>query len=128
MFSLTISAEVHPTEDEKKVREALENIFPVELEKKGKYLSGSSTEIQSLDILKERLENQKIRDTARSVLFHHISHGTLNFGLNKQTASAGVVNFLESDSLGVIEVEIKADNLRRVIDFIAPSTVENEDF
>ncbi|MEA1993285.1 MAG: RNA-binding domain-containing protein [Euryarchaeota archaeon] len=128
MFTLKIRVEVHPTEDEEKVREAVGNIFPIELEREETYLIGNSTEIASLDILKERLENQNIRDTARSILFHRIHDNKLTFMLNKQTASVGVVNFLESASLGVIEVEIKTDNLGRIIDFIAPSTVENEDF
>lgn len=123
MFSLTVRAKVYPTEDEEKVRHAVRNIFPIELEREGSYLVGKATRIESLDTLKEKLQNRSIRDTARGLFLHNISGETLRFGLNKQTAFVGVVNLQDSARLGVVEVEVNSDNLQKVIDYIAPGTV-----
>jgi predicted RNA binding protein with dsRBD fold (UPF0201 family) len=123
MFSLNVRTKVYLTEDEEKVRQAVTTIFPLELKREGSYLVGDSATIKSLTILKEKLENRSIRDTARGLFLHNIAEETLRFGLNKQTAFVGVVNFLESAKLGVIEVKISSDDLQEVIDYIAPSTV-----
>jgi len=128
MFSMRVKTRVYPTESEEKVKRALKNIFDIELKMENDYIIGESGKIESLDILKEKLKNQAIRDSARSIFLKNMDEKRLKFNLNKQAAFVGVVNFLEESKLGVIEVEIESDDITKIIDLIAPSTLQNEHF
>ncbi|MCK4636842.1 MAG: hypothetical protein KAT49_03070 [Methanomicrobia archaeon] len=128
MFSLKVKTRVYPTENEEKVKQAVKNIFDIELKREDDYLIGKSRKIESLDILKEKLKNQTIRDSARSIFLKNLTEKKLKFRLNKQAAFVGLVNFLESSKLGEIEVEIESDDITKIIDHIAPSTLQNERF
>ena len=123
MFHMKIKAVICPTEDEDKIKKAVKNIFDINLKKEGNYIMGESTRISSLNILKEKLKDQAIRDTARSILLNNLTDKKLSFSLNKQAAFVGVVNFQEESKLGVMEVEIESDDIMRIIDLIAPSTI-----
>lgn len=128
MFSLKVKTKIYPIENEEKVKKAVKNIFDTELKKEDEYLIGESRKIGSLDILKEKLKNQAIRDSTRSIFLKNVAGKKLRFRLNKQAAFVGVVNFLESSKLGEIEVEIESDDITKIIDLIAPSTLQNERF
>ena len=123
MFHMRIKAVIYPTEDEEKIKKAVKNIFDINLKKEGNYIMGESTKISSLNILKEKLKDQAIRDTARSILLNSLTDKKLSFSLNKQAAFVGVVNFQEKSKLGVMEVEIESDDIMKIIDLIAPSTL-----
>ncbi|HEC95774.1 MAG TPA: hypothetical protein ENI50_01985 [Euryarchaeota archaeon] len=128
MFSMRVKTRVYPTESEEKVKRALKNIFDIEFKMENDYIIGESEKIENLDILKEKLKNQAIRDSARSIFLKNLVEKKLKFNLNKQAAFVGVVNFLEESKLGVIEVEIESDNVMKIVDLIAPSTLQNEHF
>lgn len=128
MFSLKAKTRVYPTENEEKLKKAVKNIFDIELKREDDYLIGKSRKIESLDILKEKLKSQAIRNSARSIFLKNVTGKKLKFRLNKQAAFVGVVNFLESSKLGEIEVEIESDDITEIIDHIAPSTLQNERF
>ena len=128
MFSLKVKTRVHPTENEEKVKQAVKNILDIELKRENDYLIGKSTKIRSLDILKEKLKSQAIRDSTRGIFLKNVTGKKLKFRLNKQAAFVGVVNFLESSKRGEIEVEIESDDITKIIDLIAPSTLQNERF
>ncbi len=125
---MRVKTRVYPTESEEKVKRALKNIFDIELKMENDYIIGESEKIENLDILKEKLKNQAIRDSARSIFLKNLVEKKLKFNLNKQAAFVGVVNFLEESKLGVIEVEIESDDITKIIDLIAPSTLQNEHF
>lgn len=125
---MRVKTRVYPTESEEKVKRALKNIFDIELKMENDYIIGESEKIENLDILKEKLKNQAIRDSARSIFLKNMDEKRLKFNLNKQAAFVGVVNFLEESKLGVIEVEIESDDITKIIDLIAPSTLQNEHF
>ncbi len=125
---MRVKTRVYPTESEEKVKRALKNIFDIELKMENDYIIGESGKIESLDILKEKFKNQAIRDSARSIFLKNMDEKRLKFNLNKQAAFVGVVNFLEESKLGVIEVEIESDDITKIIDLIAPSTLQNEHF
>jgi len=123
MFSLKVKTRVYPTENGEKVKRAVKNIFDIELKKKDDYITGESGKIESLDILREKLKNQAIRDSARSIFLKNMDEKKLKFSLNKETAFVGLVNFLEESKLGVIEVEIESEDILEIIDHVTPSTV-----
>jgi len=128
MFSLKVKTKIYPTENEEKVKRAVKNIFDIEFKMENDYIIGESGKIESLDILKEKLKNQAIRDSARSIFLKNMDEKKLKFSLNKETAFVGLVNFLEESKLGVIEVEIENEDILKIIDLMAPSTLQNEHF
>lgn len=117
--------EVTPTEELNKVIRALSNIFnydEIEVEDGYVYVTGSK---ESLIKIRESLIKRKIRSTARSIMIKSITNNTNNeikFNLSKQAAFVGVPNFVEGElsPLGEIQVIVKADNIEKFIDWIAP--------
>ncbi len=127
-----VSGLVHPTEIEEKVRKAITNLFPVELQLRDfgtPQLIGEG-DLESLRLLHRRLREERILDTARHILLTGISGNTTQFQLNKQVAFAGKLNFpADEESLGSIYVEISAENndeLLKIIDWLAPQTIEGK--
>lgn len=121
MPSITLRVRCYPTEDPFKVKEALLRVFPdssIE-ECEGGYIARSS----SAERFREIVWNLHIRDTARSVLLRKAEGDRTSFTLNKQVAYVGKVSFVEEPPpLGGIEVVIEDENLRGLIDEIAPHT------
>jgi hypothetical protein len=118
-MELRISTEVHPTEDPKKVRDAVLNIFPsAKLEMIEDRFEGRSGEaIEFLTLLRD----QYIRDTAVSVMNNGLSGDETRFHLNKQVAAVGKVNFTDgSSSLGDIEVVVLSGALELIAEATPP--------
>jgi hypothetical protein len=121
-----IETEINPTEDAKKVRLAIENIFgTVEFEvRTGKYgdtLVAKTKGTQGLTKFYNLLRRERIRDAARSVLFRGIDGKSITFYLNKQVAYAGHVSFSEptgESPLGPIKVKITCDNPKELVDWL----------
>jgi predicted RNA binding protein with dsRBD fold (UPF0201 family) len=123
--TIEVSAPVHHTESESKVVKALQNMFPfMEFALFNGYLTGKSTDMKSLDHLKELLEVQRIRDTANIILKRSLSGDSLIFYLNKQAAFMGKVNFSEDCPQGPITVSIAGKNLSILIDYLSPRAAE----
>jgi hypothetical protein len=119
---IRVSVPVHPTEDPAKVRRALLNLFPdLRIEATSEGLRGDAA---GLDVLREIIRTQRIRDTARGVLRRGRDGSRTAFALSKQAAAVGRVNFASGSPLGDISVEIEADDLDAVIDFVAESTLD----
>lgn len=119
---VNISSKINATEEEHKVIKAVQNIF------KGGSLKVDETRVSLqgdcslLKNLKEILEKNKIRATARSVMESNIKNDKIEFILNKQTAYVGVVNFVSSTEspLGDINVQIISNNVHELLDWLAP--------
>ncbi|MCD6324451.1 MAG: hypothetical protein J7L55_05025 [Desulfurococcales archaeon] len=131
MFSLRVEAEVRPTEDAGKVLKAITNLFHVdkhELIKEGRaypLLVAESNRIKSLSKLHEVLRQDRILDTARKMFESGVRGDTLRFKLHKQSAYAGHVSFIHTDSespLGPIIVNVRCDRIPELIDWLAPKT------
>ncbi len=131
-MKVRVSALVHPTEVEDKVRKAITNLFPVELQIRdfGIPMLIGEGDLESLRNLHRRLREERILDTARHILLTGMEGNTIQFLLNKQVAFAGKLNFpAGEESLGSIHVEISAENddeLLRIIDWLAPQTMEGK--
>lgn len=125
MPSITLRVKCYPTEDPKKVQEALFKVFPeCSLDE---YEGGYIGRCSSPDRFKEIIRNLRIRDTARGVMLRGKRGNRTSFTINKQVAFVGKISFVEdAPPLGGIDVVIEDENLERLIDSIAPSTVGGE--
>jgi predicted RNA binding protein with dsRBD fold (UPF0201 family) len=127
---IQIDTEVNPTEDEAKVKRAIENIFSslqFELKplKREGLLTARGRGTDGLTKLYNLLRRDRIRDATRSVLYKGISGRSIIFYLNKQVAYAGRVSFSQPSGespLGPIRVEIRCEDPRKIIDWLAPRT------
>jgi len=129
-ITVQVEAEVNPTEDEAKVKSAMENIFgslqfEVKPLKRGSLLTAKTRGTGGLTKLYNLLRRDRIRDATRSVLYKGISGHSIVFYMNKQVAYAGHVSFSQPSGespLGPIRVEIRCQDPRKIIDWLAPRT------
>jgi len=132
MLKVTVSADVNPTENEDKVRDAVSNIFPninLEIEKFGKVqrLTGEGN-ISSLETLHYLIREEEIIDTSRTRLNVGMDEeGKFTyFIISKQVATVGRLNYPAQDEpLGSIKVFIDADSadeMERLLDWLTPPT------
>jgi predicted RNA binding protein with dsRBD fold (UPF0201 family) len=128
--TVTVEVEVNPTEDEEKVRVAVNNVLggaeiKVKPLQKGNLIVATATGQASLVKLRNMMCNDCVRDASRRIL-HKSTHGnTINFYLNKQVAYAGHVSFSEETAespLGPIHFTIEADDARQLIEWLAEKT------
>ena len=127
-ISVHIEVEINPTEDPKKVERAVENIFgqvdfEVKPQPRGSLLTAEAKGLDGLTKLQNLLRRERIRAAARGVLFDGLHERSITFYLNKQVAFVGHVSFSEpigESPLGPIKIEIRCDNPRELIDWLAP--------
>ncbi len=121
MLRVRVETVCRPTEDPAKVKRALLRLFPdLTFEREDDRFVGTTG---SLETLRERIRNQRIRDAARGQFLAGRSRDRTRVALSKQAAYMGFVNFSAGSGLGDIEVEIESDELTAVIDEVAESTV-----
>jgi len=122
-MNIEIKAKVNPTEDDYKVYKALKNIFPkIEFSMVEGSLVGGSMDIDDLALLKDLIDSQLIRDSARKAIKKGSRGSIIRFDLNKQAATVGKINFSSESPLGPINVRIRGD-LNEICDYLAPSTL-----
>lgn len=130
MIKIKVETQIYPTEDVNKVKKAIENVIPnidCKIERIGRkmYLIGEIEGTKGLRSLHRLLREQKILDTARSVLKRSVSGNTIIFYLRKQAAFMGKIHFCDAYTetpLGPIVIQITADDPHKVIDWLAPPT------
>ena len=121
MTRVRVETPCHPTESLEKVLAAVRNLFPdIAFERSDDIVRGTT---ENVDRLREFIRNQKIRDTARRQFLAGRRGDCTLVSLSKQAAFVGVVNFAAMSALGDILVEIEAEDLASVIDYVAESTV-----
>jgi predicted RNA binding protein with dsRBD fold (UPF0201 family) len=123
MIELSLSAAVRPTESPEKVASALNNLFPkIELVGSKTRIEGSGG-AEGLSTFRRLLREQRILDTARSVMLQGAVGDAVQFRLNKQAATVSGINFPpEEEPLGSIHVQIKGPPA--LIDWLAPRTLD----
>ena len=125
---LHVEVDVNPTEDLEKVKQAVENIFgavtfKVKSRKWGQLLIAKNRGPESLTKLSNLLNRERILAAARKVFRNGMNEKSLVFYLNKQVAYAGHISFSQQTAespLGPIKVQIRCDNPRKLIGWIAP--------
>ena len=121
MLRVRVEAALRPTEDPEKVVTAIRKLFPDATIDIGTDRIIGTTE--TLERLRQRIRDQRIRDTARRQLSAGRTGERTTVGLSKQAAFMGIVNFAASSPLGDLRVEIESDDLASVIDYVAESTL-----
>ncbi len=132
MAEVTVQAEaeIYPTEDEDKVKAAVNNILgnasiTVKPAHVGSTLTASAEGQDALVKFRNLLRQDRIRDAARKLLLRKIRQNTLSFFLNKQVAFAGHVSFSEETAespLGPIKVTINADKPQQLVEWLTEKT------
>ena len=125
---LHIEAEVNPTEDLEKVKQAVVNIFgavkfKVKSRTWGHMLIAETTGTEGLTKLYNMLSRERIRSAARKVFRRGMDEKSVVFYLNKQVAYAGHISFSQKTAespLGPINVQIRCDNPRKLIEWLTP--------
>ncbi len=120
-LEIIIEAEVNPTEDVEKIKNAILSIFP---DAKFELLAGEIiARSKSLENFGKILKEERIRDAARSVLLGNLYDDEVVFSINKQVATMGKISFSVGNvPLGDIKITVRGENLRELIDIIAPDT------
>ncbi|KYH39876.1 MAG: hypothetical protein AYL32_014590 [Candidatus Bathyarchaeota archaeon B26-2] len=129
-IELIVETEVNPTEDPEKVLTALNRLFgdlQYKIEERGdrRFLTGREKSTSGLSTFRNLLQRELICDAARKVLFRGTIGNTITFYLNKQVAYMGHISFSKpvgESPLGPIRVEIRCEDPRRLIDWLAPKT------
>lgn len=132
-INVQVEADVNPTENEDKVKGAVENMFnnlnwEVKPLKQRNLLIGIGKGMNSLTMLRNLLRRENIRDAARGVFYEGLKGKDIVFHLNKQVACVGHISFsnpVGESPLGPIKVKIKCDDPRELIDWLAPRTIRN---
>ena len=126
--NVLVEVEINPTESEKKVMQAIENIIDID----GASMKKLKTSINSKFILatdgKEKLEKlryilrrERIRAAARKVFLNGLWKRKISFFLNKQAAYKGQLSFAEEEMklpLGSVRVKITCEEPRKLIDWL----------
>jgi predicted RNA binding protein with dsRBD fold (UPF0201 family) len=125
-----IETDVNPTEDEEKVKKAINNLldnptFTSESAFQGFKLKAETHGQASLTKFRNLLRNDRIRDAARKLLYRATHENKISFYLNKQVAYAGHVSFSEEyaeSPLGPLHVIIETETPKQLIDWLAEKT------
>jgi predicted RNA binding protein with dsRBD fold (UPF0201 family) len=133
-MKITTQVEIRLTEDENKVLKALYNIFTPEKietieEETRKIIIAYSTNINSLQKLKELIKKSYILDAARKVIRSapQFKQGIITFYLNKQAAYMGKISFSapeKESALGPIKITVETNDPYEFLDWIAPKSKE----
>ncbi len=130
MVKIRVEVEIRPTEDERKVKKAVLNVFEPEKINiinigERRLLVAEANSYYSLLKLHELLRRERILDAARSYMIKGMAPGLLVFKLNKQAAYMGHVSFVDYDSeapLGPITFIIETSRVSELVDWLAPPT------
>ena len=134
-MKITVLAEVNPSEDPEKVKKAILNIFnpsSIKIEKIGDktYIIASSSSYHGLIKIQNLIKEQGIEDSARMIFIKSItSENKLVFHVHKQAAYIGVLTFVtvtKESPLGPITFIVETDNIRQLIDWLAPRTIKGQ--
>ena len=123
---VTVRTPCLPTEDPGKVRKAILNLFPESMieEKDGVIMARTG----SLWRFRELVRSHRIIDATRRIMLRGKQGNSTSFLINKQVAFIGKISYVEEKlPLGSIEVSIEDDDLDKLIDAVAPVTVNGEE-
>jgi len=114
--------EINPSEDPKKVEQAITNILgdtDVEINKES--ISATSTNLESLKKIYNSIHSHRSKNAYRRQLKQNLNLDSSWFYLNKQAAYANTVALCsESDEspLGPIKIILNSKNIEEVIDWL----------
>ena len=130
-IKLEVEAYLHPTENIKKVKNSIDNIFKdlnyeiKDLENNLQLIIGRTNSLGSLEKFRDLLKQDRIRDAAHATMIRSKFDDSMFFYLNKQVAFSNHISFSmpEGESpLGPIKIRIRSKKLDSLIDWLAPKT------
>jgi predicted RNA binding protein with dsRBD fold (UPF0201 family) len=122
---VTLEATVAPSEDPKKVLDAMKSILVENVvleEDSSRMIKLVSEEASSLNVLRDQLRDRHIRGAARRLLLSELKGESTSLMLNRQAATVGVMALCSSadqSPLGPIYLTIRSKRIATVIDWLA---------
>ena len=115
-------ADVNPTEDLDKVIKAISSVIEYDEIEVGENYICANGDFETIKNLRDELRERKIRGAARKLMIKRSGPNKIRFNLSKQAAYAGMLNLVDDSlcALGEIEVQIKTEDVKKFIDWIAP--------
>ena len=135
MITVVLTAEVKPTENVENVKHAFLNISPnVQFSLTEGFsgimiLQGNAQGPDAIAVLARKFREQRILEAVRQVLLKSIKNEMIVFDLHRQAALMDrfhLSDLNDVSAMGPIRVEIRANNLHDVIDYIAPPTIKGK--
>ncbi len=112
---------VNPSEDPKKIKKAISNIFTNSTIKTENFsISAQSKDLKSLEIIYEAIHTKQSQKIYRRNLEKNLENDTTWFYLNKQAAFVEKIAICEEANespLGPIKVILSSSNIDRIIDW-----------
>jgi predicted RNA binding protein with dsRBD fold (UPF0201 family) len=130
MIEVSVYSAVRPTERPEKVGQAVERLFPsISIDIRDDQVRGYGG-LEALRHLHRRLREQRILDTARTVMARGILGNSIQIRISKIAAFMGSVNFPpEEEPLGSIHLQITGDETlppEVLMDWLAPRTMNGK--
>jgi predicted RNA binding protein with dsRBD fold (UPF0201 family) len=134
-ITVSIATDIRNTENEEKVKKAISNIFgdinpSINLSSNLKKLEVELKGKEALYRFRDLLKLDQIRTASRKVFFKGVMEKRIVFFLNKQVAFVNHISFSEEVSespLGSIRIEIKSENPKSLINWLAPKKISSGD-
>lgn len=119
-------ADINPTEDIHKVVKAIANVIEYDEIEVGDDYVCAYGDFETIKNFGDKLRERKIRGAARKIILKGSTSHKICFKLSKQAAFSGALNLVDDalSPLGEIDVEIKTNDVEKLIDLIAPEIKE----
>jgi len=114
--------EINPSEDPKKIEQAITNILgDIDVKINKESVSASSSNLESLKKIYESIHSHHTKNAYRRQLNQNLNLDSSWFYLNKQAAFANIVALCsesEESPLGPIKIILNSKNIEQVIDWL----------
>ena len=124
-IEIDVSCRVNPTESYDIIIKGIILLLEgINLEfKYGDRIIGKSKNLEVLNVIYNQVRDRYITTVLRRLLLSNLDDYSTWFYLNKQVATKGIMVLVEDESespLGPIRVDLKSNNIERVIEWLCP--------
>jgi len=120
--TIQVFCQINPSEDPKKVKLAVNNVFPdMELEISDTQITGKTNNFSVLSSISKSIHEKNIKNTYQRILKNNNDGESTWFYLNKQAAFVDTVALCSEaneSSLGPIKVILRSNDIEQVIESI----------
>jgi len=120
--TIQVFCQINPSEDPKKVKLAVNNVFPdMELETSDAQITGKTNNFSVLSVISKSIHEKNIKNTYQRILKNNNDGESTWFYLNKQAAFVDTVALCSEaneSSLGPIKVILRSNDIEQVIESI----------
>lgn len=119
---INVYCEINPSEDPKKVEQAITNILgDTDVKINNGSVSATFSNLESLKKIYDSIHSHQSKNAYRRQLNQNLNHDSSWFYLNKQAAFANTVALCsesEESPLGPIKIILNSKNIEQVIDWL----------